>query len=126
MGNFEELLKMMQSLDSFVVTVVPEKEGDPLNFRVFLERSSGVFKSNFVISNSFLAELSAMNVITGFALTKSATTRPVQVDMTYNCGDKLFLTAVNIRDPRFERAQKECLKHAQRTFYLNHGCSGVD
>ncbi len=38
-------------------------------------------------------------------MTKSGTRQPIQVDMTYNCGDKLFLTAVNIRDPRFEQAQ---------------------
>ncbi len=43
--------------------------------------------------------------LTGFALGKADLTRPVQVDMTYNCGDRVFLTAVNIRDPRFERIQ---------------------
>ncbi len=42
---------------------------------------------------------------TGFALVKSEMARPVQVDMTYNCGDKVFLTPVNMRDPRFERTQ---------------------
>ncbi len=36
-------------------------------------------------------------------LTSSGTVQPVQVDMTYNCGDKVLLTAVNIQDPRFER-----------------------
>ncbi len=38
-GNMEELLKMMQSPDSFVrdcSTIAPEKEGDQLCFRVFL------------------------------------------------------------------------------------------
>ncbi len=43
--------------------------------------------------------------LTEFALGKTETTRPLQVDMTYNCGDRVFLTAVNIRDPRFERIQ---------------------
>ncbi len=41
----------------------------------------------------------------GFALTSSNPVRPIQVDMIYNCGEKLFLTPVNIRDPRFEHAQ---------------------
>ncbi len=53
-GNVEELLKMMQCADSFVrdcSTVAPEKDGDPLCFRVFLadRRGLDVFKRKIAI-----------------------------------------------------------------------------